>query len=129
MTAETFPPAIALELRRLAAAVEAQADELAELRRCLLGKADRRTGARLVPAIARVTAGRPFDAASLAAMVLNAPGPRARTVAEVIADLADADDGLRGFGRLLHRLHGARFGRLRLARHGSRWCVEGFGAE
>lgn len=119
-----------LELRRLAAQVQAQTDELAELRRCLLDKQDRRTGARLVPAIARTVDQAAFDPASLAALVLNAPGPAARTVAEVIDDHADADDGLRGFGRLLHRLRGVRFGQLRLAlAPGGRWRVEGFSAE
>jgi hypothetical protein len=122
--------AVALELRRLAAAVEAQADEVAELRRCLLSKSDRRIGARLVPAIARVTAGRDFDLGSLAAQVLNAAGPAARTVAEIIADHADRDGGLRGCGRLLHRLRGGRFGRLRLVpAPGGRWRVDGFEVE
>lgn len=119
-----------LELRRLAAAVEAQAAEVAELRRALLEKRDRKTAARLVPALARVTEGRSFDPASVAALVLNASGPAARTVAEIIEDHTDADDGLRGFGKLLHRLHGARFGGLRLVpAPGERWRVEGFSAK
>lgn len=120
-----------LELRRLAALVEAQHDELAELRRCLLDKADRRAGARLVPAIARLVGADPFTPASLASLVLNASGPAARTVADVIADHADADDGLRGFGRLLRRLRGVRFGHLRLVLDEARdrWRVEGFEAE
>jgi hypothetical protein len=117
---------VVLELRRLAAMVAAQADEIAELRRCLLDKRDRRIGARLVPAIWRVTDGRPFDAATLAAATLNARSPAAATVAAAIADHVDVDDGLRGFGRLLHRLHGARFGDLRLVpAPGGRWRVEG----
>lgn len=121
---------LTLELRRLAAAVEAQADQLAELQRCLLDKADRRTGMRLVPALAKVTQGRPFDAASVAALALNAPGPAAETVRQHITDMADADAGLRGFGRLLHRLRGVRFAELRLEPvAGGRWRVVGFDAE
>jgi hypothetical protein len=119
-----------LELRRLAAAVESQADELAELRRCLLDKADRRTGARLVPALARLTMGRVFTAATVADLALDGTGPAAGVVAGVVADLADEDGGLRAFGRLLHRLRGVRFGALRLERAGAdRWRVEGFEAE
>jgi hypothetical protein len=119
-----------LELRRLAAAVEELADEVAELRRCLLDKADRKTGARLLPALQRLTQGRPFDPASAAALALNERGPAAGVARDVIAGLADADGGLRSFGRLLHRLQGARFGGLRLVpAPGGRWQVEGFGAE
>ena len=122
--------AVLLELRRLAAAVEAQADEFAELRRCLLDKADRRTGARLVPALARLTEGRPFDPSSVAALALSATGPAADVVCEVIADLADSDGGTRGFGRLLHRLRGVRFGAMRLEPEtGGRWRVAGFQAK
>jgi hypothetical protein len=119
-----------LELRRLAAAVESQADELAELRRCLLDKADRRTGARLVPALARLTAGRTFTAATAADLALDGTGPAAGVVGGVVADLADEDGGLRAFGRLLYRLRGVRFGALRLVPAGAdRWRVEGFEAK
>jgi hypothetical protein len=119
-----------LELRRLANAVEALAEEQAELRRALLGKSDRRTGARLLPALGRLTQGRPFDAAAAAAMALNAPGPAAAVVRDTIADHADADSGLRGFGRLLHRLQGVRFAEQRLVpAPGGRWRVDGFEAK
>jgi hypothetical protein len=124
---------LALELRRLAvavaeqaAAVAAQADEVAELRRCLLEKADRKTGARLVPALATLTQGRPFAPAEAAALAMNGTGPAAGMVRETVADLADADGGLRAFGRLLQRLQGARFAGLRLEPVvGDRWRVEG----
>jgi hypothetical protein len=119
-----------LELRGLTAAYKMLADEVAELRRCLLDKADRKTGARLVPALGRLTQGRPFDAAAAAAMALNERSPAAGVVRDVVADLADGDGGLRGFGRLLHRLQGARFAELRLVpAPGGRWRVDGFEAE
>jgi hypothetical protein len=115
-----------LELRRLATAVEAQAAEMAELRRALLDKADRRTGARLVPALDRLMQGRPFALAEAAARALNESSPAAGVVVGVIDDTADGDGGFRGFGRLLTRLQGVRFGGLRLMpATGGRWMVEG----
>ena len=118
---------VALELRALRQAVQAQADELAELLRCLLDKADRRTGQRLVPALGRLTQGQAFGAADVAALSLNGTTPAAGVLRDVIGDLADTDDGLRGFGRLLHRLRGVRFGALRLEPAGAgRWQVTGF---
>jgi hypothetical protein len=121
---------IALELRHLRAAVEAQAVELAELRRGLMEKRDRRTGARLVPALGRLTQGSAFDLAGLGARVLNDRTPAGGVVREVMADHADADEGLRGFGRLLVRLRGVNFAGLRLEPvPGARWRVTGFQAE
>ena len=118
--------AAVLELRRQAAALEALADEVAELRRCLLEKHDRRTGARLVPALQRLTRGQPFGPAEVAALSLNASGPAAGVVRDALADRADEDGGLRGFGRLLTRLQGTRFGGLRLVPAGAgRWRVAG----
>lgn len=121
---------LVLEVRRLREAVAEVQDEMAELRRCLLAKADRRTGARLLPALGRVTHGQPFDPVSLATSVLNPNGPSERTVAEIINDYMDADAGFRGLGRLLQRLHGARFGGLALVpAPGGRWRVDGFPAK
>ena len=114
-----------LELRRLVAAVESQAELLAELQRHLRGKQDRMTGMRLAPAIQRVVGlDEAFSVAELAAVVLNATTPAAGVVRDVLADHADADGGFRSAGRLLARIAGVGFGGLRVERVGAeRWRV------
>ena len=121
-----------LELRLLREAVAVLADEQRELQRQLLAKADRHTGMRLAPAIARtVGEGRPFTVADLAALVLNADGPAAGVVRDALADHSDADGGFRGLGRLLQRLQGVPLAGWRIQRvNGERWrVVAGFPAK
>ena len=124
--------AVVLELRRLAAMVEAQNDCIGDLQRRLLAKDDRRTALRLIPALARIAGdGRPFEVAKLAALVLNDRRPAAGVVRDALGDHADVDGGFRGFGRLLQRLHGVPMGGWRIQRAGpERWrLVAGFRAE
>lgn len=128
--------ALALELRRLSAAVEAQADELAELRedhahlqRALLSRQDRRTGAALVPLLADMLPGT-FTAADAAALALNDRTAEGQAVRELMAEYITDDGGLRAFGRLLARLEGCEFNGARLVSAGasrgvSRWRVSG----
>lgn len=125
---------LVLEVRRLREAVAELQDEQAELRRCLLTKADRRRGALLVPALARLFGAEPFNVHMVGARVLNDDTPPGGVVRDALQDYADDDGGRRGFGRLLTRLHGVRFGHMRLVPVGGsgdaqRWRVQGFEAE
>ena len=124
--------ALSLEFRAMRAELAELRDDHRELQRQLLAKADRRTGMRLAPAIARtVGEGRPFTVADLAALVLNADGPAAGVVRDALADHSDADGGFRGFGRLLQRLEGVPLAGWRIQRaSGDRWrVVAGFPAK
>ena len=119
--------AVVLELRRLAAMVEAQNDCIGDLQRQLLAKDDRRTVLRLIPALARIVGeGRPFSVAELAALVLNDRSPGAGVIRDALADHVDIDGGFRSFGRLLQRLSGVPLSGVRVLRApGDRWRVEG----
>jgi hypothetical protein len=121
-----------LQLRVLTEAVAELRDDHRELQRQLLAKPDRRTGMRLVPAIARTVGdGRPFAVADLAALVLNADTPAAGVVRDTMTDYPDADGGFRSFGRLLQRLEGVPLAGWRIQRAtGERWrVVSGFPAK
>ncbi len=124
--------ALTLELRAMRAELRDLRDDHRELQRQLLSKADRRTGLRLAPSIARtVGEDRPFTVADLAALVLNAGTPAAVVVRDALADHADDDGGFRGFGRLLQRLQGVPLAGWRIQRAtGERWrVVSGFSAK
>jgi hypothetical protein len=121
-----------LELRRIAVLVEAQGALIVDLQLQLLGKADRRKGLRLVPAIGRIVGdGRPFDVATLAAMVLNDRSPSAGVIRDAMSEHTDADGGFRSFGWLLGRLANVPLGGWRVQRAaGERWRVRaGFPVE
>ena len=121
-----------LELRLLREAVAVLADEQRELQRQLLAKADRRTGMRLAPAIARTAGdGRAFTVSYLAGLVVDSDTPAAGVIRDALADHADDGGGFRSFGRLLQRLEGVPLAGWRIQRvNGERWrVVAGFPAK
>jgi hypothetical protein len=114
---------LALEVRLLRERVEDLAAQQESLMRMLLSRADRRTGAALVPLLADYEAG-PFGVAELAAQTLNDRTPDGQALRELIAEYLTGDGGFRAFGWLLARLEGVTFAGCRLVRVGKARGVE-----
>ena len=108
------PDPLALEVRRLAVAVERQHEEIAWLTRRLLARDDARSGSVIVALAAEVHPG-PFAAGELAATALTNRSPAGTALCEVLREgFIDGDGGFRSLGRLLDRIEGVAFDGLRL---------------
>lgn len=105
--------ALLLELRRLAMLVEGLADDVRHIERRRLAADDRRMGAALVQASARLTAvGEVFSVPMLAGRLLNDDTPAAAALL--------AYGSVRALGRLAQRVDGVEFAGLRLVGCGER---------
>lgn len=105
-----------LELRRLAAAVEALADDVRHVERRQLRADDRRVGAVLVPLAYELTRGARTTVPMLFERAYNDRTPAARALVEVLADYGS----VKAAGKLCARLAGVVLGGHRLVRVGTR---------
>lgn len=123
------PDPLALEVRRLAALVEAALEESRYLALRLLEVEDRAIGKVMLPLIAEVMGDATFVPASLVAAVLNRRDSCGQALRELIRDHGtDEDGGWRSLGRLLERLDrkplaGYRLMPDRQTRAGMSWRV------
>ena len=125
------PDPLALEVRRLAAAIESQREELAWLSRRLLARDDARSGA-LIVSLATEVHPEPFVAAELAAAALNDRTAVGAALRDVLKGYIDSDGGFRALARLLDRIEGVAFDGHRLVgvgptRAGRRYRIQIFG--
>lgn len=122
------PDALVIELRLLRAAVADLQLSHDHLLRQHLARADRRTGAALLPLAADLAGGREITAPELAAWALNDRTPSGRALCGLVEAYITDEGGLRALGRFLARIEGAPLGGHRLeragpSRDGLRWRV------